>query len=153
MRRGHIRFYPRIDLGGDIFNADKLVQFEAGALHLFCLSLGVKTGLDVVVSLGRDLLHTCGPYVMIGEGQSISGNKRSRAAIIEAHRRQANMVQPGLSQFEAVLGFNLGRGRRVVKPHAFVGHGQIGKYKGARKQNRAKAFHVWMISSIRSMTS
>ena len=86
-----------LTLVGHVFNPDQLVQFEVRALRLFGLGLGVEAVLDVVVAVGRKLLDADRAHVMIGEGQAIGGDERSRAAIVEAHRTagEHDRARPG----------------------------------------------------------
>src|SRR5215472_3174464 len=144
--RRHARLHTCIDLVRDVLNSNELVEFEVGTFRFLRLGFGVEAGLDVVMSFGRQLLYTGGTDVMICEGQSVSRHKRSRAAIVESDRRETQVIQPVLSQFETVLGFDLVFWRFIVEPHAFVGCGQVGEYEGTRKQDRAESFHYgWFL--------
>jgi hypothetical protein len=51
------------------------------------------------------------------------------------------MIEPRLSEFEAVFGLDFVFWRSVVEPHAFVGLGQSGKDKDKSQQNRKRTLH------------
>ena len=86
------------------------------------------------MALAGELLHARGTHVVIRKGQAVSGDEGPGASVVEANRREANVIQPSLSEFKAVLGLDLVLRRLVVEPHAFVGQGEgRGKDKN-RKQ-------------------
>ena len=145
VRRRHPGLYSCVDFVRHVLNSDKLIEFKVWTLSLFCLRLSVKTGLDIVAPLGRKLLDASRSHVMVGKGQSIRRNERAGTAVVESHRRQANVVEPLLRQLEAVCGFDFVLRRFVIEPHALVGAGQCRKDEGEGKQNCEKAFHFWWI--------
>ena len=117
---GHSGFRSGVYLGGDVFDTFQNVQLEIGAFGLFGLRLGVEAGLQEILAAGGKLLDALGAHVMIGESESVSGNERARAAVIEAHGGEPGMVKPGRREIELVLGLELRRGREIVKPHTLV---------------------------------
>ena len=116
-------FAAAFTLGGDVFDSFQHVQLEIGALGLFGLRLGVEAGLQEILAADGKLLDALRAHVMIGEGESVGGNERARAAVIEAHGGEPGMIEPSRREIELVLGFELRRGRKIVKPHALVGRG------------------------------
>jgi hypothetical protein len=58
-----------------------------GLVCFFSLLFGVKAGLHVVVSGGRELPDAVGADMMIGECQAVGRDERAGAAIIETNRR------------------------------------------------------------------
>src|SRR5262252_9447748 len=86
--RRHAWLHSGIDLVGDIFNSDELVEFEVGTLRFFRLGLGVEASLDVVMPFRRKLLYTGSSDVMIGEGQSVSRDEGTRSAVVESDGRE-----------------------------------------------------------------
>ena len=105
------------------------VQFKVGALGFFRSRLGVEAGLHVVLAAGGKLMDAGGADVMVGEGEPVRRDEGARAAVIEAHRGKLRVLQPGLGEFESVLGLDLRRGREIKQPHAFVRRRYSGEAK------------------------
>ena len=110
-----------LHLGRHIRNLDELVELKIGTLALFGLCFGVEAVLDVVLLLGGELLQADAAHVMIGEGQAVFTDERSRAAVVEAHRAQAQMIEPRVGDGEVVIFLDLILGGLVVQPHALIG--------------------------------
>ena len=53
-----------------------------------------------------------GAHVVIGEGEAVGGDKRTRAAIIEAHRGELHVIEPGLVRSNPYLALTLAVGGR-----------------------------------------
>ena len=106
---------------GHVLHADQHVHLKIGRLHLLIRRGRIEAVAQIVVLGGRVLLQLAARHVMIGQQQAVGADKRARAAVVEPHAREAQMVQPGLRGMEVVLGRQLLQ-RRVVKgPHAFFG--------------------------------
>ena len=101
------------------------------------------------MSARRQLLYALGADVVIGKRESVRGNKRTGAAVVEANRGEADVIEPLLGQFESVFGFDLVFRRSVVEPHALIGEGDSRAKKYTREQNGKKAFHSSMIPSMK----
>ena len=70
---------------------------------------------------------------MIGEGQAIGRNQRARSAVVETHRRELQMFQPGIGEFEPVFHLELVFRSGIEEPHAFIAKCVEAKRKGAEK--------------------
>ena len=79
-------------------------------------------------------------HVMVGQQQPVRADERSRPAVVQPHRGQADVIQPRLGQSEIVLLLDQLGGRIVEGPHAFVGNqgGQGHAAEGEREEGSAK---------------
>ena len=118
--------HARVHALGDVFDRHQDVQFEVGRLCLLRAGLRVEAVAHVVVLLAADLLQGVEADVMIGNHESIRGDKRTAAAGVEAHARFLQMFEPLRSRLELILLLELLERRIVEEPHALVGEGGRG---------------------------
>src|SRR5215470_4613738 len=76
--------------------------------------------------------------MVIGEGQSVGGDKASRAAVVKPHRAQPNVIQPLLGHLESIFCFYFLLGKGVEKPHSFVCTAYRTERKKAQEEDREK---------------
>ena len=110
-----------VDARGDVFDGLEDVYLEVVALDLVGGGFGVEAVAEVILVLGAHLLERVGADVMVGDDEAVAGDEGGGAAAVEADGGEADVVEPGVGEVEAVFGFDLGAGRGGVEPHAFGG--------------------------------
>ena len=106
------------DLRRDVFNGHQDVQLEVRALQFLLGCPRVKAVLHVVLLGRRNFLQLPEGHVVVGEDQAVGTDERARAAVVEAHARQAHVVEPICGRRKAVGLLQLLHGRIVEGPHA-----------------------------------
>src|SRR5438132_12977436 len=101
-----------------------MLHLAVGTLPFVPDSSVVEVRFYATLAAGGKLLATLRSHVVIGEGQAVGRDKRSRASVVEAHRGQAKMIEPLLGGFEAVRGLGFLRGEGIVEPHSLVRPGK-----------------------------
>ena len=90
-----------------------------------------------------------GGDVMIGEDEAVGGDERAGAAVIEAHRREAEMMEQASVTIELILLPELLRGREVEQPHALFRRRQRGHgAKQGKEGEKNAAGHRSVLRSI-----
>ena len=108
---------------------------------------------DVIVLGGGVLLQLAARDVVVRQQQAVRADERTRAAVVQAHAREAHVVQPLLGGSEIVLLLELLEGWIVECPHALVGESGRSK-KGHCQQRRSELaqdetmFHGLILFSI-----
>ena len=118
---------------GDLLND---IQFQTGAAQLVFGARSIEGGAEKVLAGMRESLQAILRQMVIGDGQAIGGDEGAGSAIIEAHRSQANMIEPLGSEGESILGLDLRHRRGIEQPIAFVGNtgrGQRNKQEKTEK--------------------
>src|SRR5437868_12111599 len=125
-----------VDFVRDVGDLLDDIQFQAGAAQLVFGARSIEGGAEKVVAGMRESLQAILRQMVIGDGQAIGGDEGARSAIIEAHRSQANMIEPLGSEGESILGLDLRHRRGIEQPIAFVGNtgrGQRNKQEKTEK--------------------
>ena len=105
----------------DVLHGHQHVDFGVRRFHLLLRRGGVEAVADVVVLRRGVLLQLAARHVVVGEQQAVRADEGRRPAVVHAHRRQADVVEPRLRGREVVFLLQLLDGRVVEGPHAFVG--------------------------------
>ena len=106
-----------VDPRGDVLDADQYVQLEIGRLGLLVIGLGEEAVAVVVLFLGAELCQRIGADVMVGHDQPVGRDERPRAAVVESHRRRAEVLGPAGRRLEAVPGLEPVASGRLLKTH------------------------------------
>ncbi len=135
--RGHAGVHPR----GHVLDRLQHIQLEVHRLAFLGGRPREEAVAQVVVPLVAQLLDVVRSHVVVRDHESVGRHERPRAAAVEAHRRFHQVLQPGVSEIEAVLGFHLRAGWRGVQPHALVGADRRrGKHEEQGREDNAE-FH------------
>ena len=108
-------------LGGDVLHGDEHVELEVGAGELFGRGGGVEAVGHVVLLRRGDLLQLAEGHVVVGQDQAVGADEGARAAVADAHRSQADVLEPGRGGFKTVFFLQLLERHVVQRPHALVG--------------------------------
>ena len=76
-------------------------------------------------------------HVMVGQQQAVRADEGSRAAVVQADAREADVIEPCLCRREIVLLLELLERRIVEGPHAFVGN-QAGDFQTADQAGQSE---------------
>ena len=117
----HAGFHRSLNAVGDVLHRHENVQFQIRRFRLFRLGLRVEAVLHVILLSARDFLKLAQSDMVVRDNQTSRTDKRTGPAIIEAHARQANVIEPLLGRREVVLFPQLFRRRIVECPHSLVG--------------------------------
>ena len=157
-RRVHLRSYRGIHRRGDVFDAHQDVQFQVGALGLLLACGRIKTFGHVIVRGGTQLVDAVGTHVMVGHHQPFRTDEGARAAVVEAHRGEANVVEPRVRRCETVVPLDKLLGKIVERPHALVSprvsfrsnRGERGReQQGQAHQSRIASCHMDLLIGLR----
>ena len=136
--RRHVGRHRGVDPLGDIGDGLEHVELEVHARDLLGLGTGVEPIAQVVLLGAGDLLESIGSDVVIRQDQAVFAHEGAGSARVETHRRFLQVLEPGVGEFEAVLGLDAFPRRIVVEPHALIGtdgpdtapHRQRGGHQG-----------------------
>ena len=118
---GHLRLHAGLHLARDVLHRGEDVDLVARAGGLPVPRGGVEAVLHVVVLGARDVLDAAEAHVVVRDHEAVGRDEGARAAVHEAHRGEADPVEPLLRGLEAVPLLELLQRRVVVRPHALVG--------------------------------
>ena len=78
----------------DVLHRHQDVHSRSGHFSSSAARLGEEAVGDVVLLRRRDLLQLTERDVMVGEHQAARADERSRPAVVEAHARQPQVIEP-----------------------------------------------------------
>jgi len=118
---GRAWLHSRQHFGGHVANVNQHVQLKIGGFQLLGLGFGKEADLVIVFLLGGELLKRVCPDVVVGHDQAVGRDERPGAAVVEPHRRAAQLLDPGLGRLKAIFILKLLQRQVVKNPHAFIG--------------------------------